>query len=181
MAGYAAFLRAINVTGRRVSSADLCSALEDTGLRDVAAFRASGNLVFSADGGSRAKITSLIETRLKDALGYEVPVFLRSAAEVRAIAADQPFPARMLEASKGKLQVVMLAERPAKAAQATVLELATDDDRLAFGKRELYWLPSSGTQRSELDFKAIGELVGASTTVRTKGTVEQIAARFFGA
>ena len=180
MPEYAAFLRGINVGGHRASGADLCSALEEAGLRDVASFRASGNLVFTAAGETRAKIASQIEERLKAALGYEVPVFLRSADEVRAIAAHAPFSAEELEASKGKLQVVMLAGRPAKPARGKVLELATTEDRLAFGDQELYWLPSSGTQESELDFKAIGKLVGTSTTVRTKGTVEQIAAKFFG-
>ena len=164
-----------------MSGADLCSALEEIGLRDVAAFRASGNVIFAADGGSQNRIASAIEERLEQALGYEVPVILRTAGEVRAIAAHQPFSAKELKSSKGKLQVVMLSRRPAKGAQRAVLELATNDDRLAFGQQELYWLPSAGTQQSELDFKAIGKLLGpTTTTVRTKGTVEQIAAKFFG-
>lgn len=180
MAAYAAFLRGINVGGHRVSGADLCSALEEAGLRDVAAFRASGNVVFTAERGSAARIASLVEERLEDSLGYEVPVLLRTADEVRSIAARQPFPPEELEASDGKLQVVMLSRPPAKSACKAVLELATDDDRLAFGEQELYWLPSGGTQQSGLDFKAIGRLLGPiTTTVRTKGTIEQIAAKFF--
>jgi hypothetical protein len=61
-----------------------------------------------------------------------------------------------------------------------VLALATDQDLLAFGKRELYWLPSGGTADSALDRKAIDALLGP-TTMRTKATVEQLAAKFFGA
>ena len=59
-----------------------------------------------------------------------------------------------------------------------MLELASDEDRLAFGERELYWLPSGGTQRSALDLKAIGALLGP-TTMRTKGTIDQLAAKYF--
>jgi hypothetical protein len=59
-----------------------------------------------------------------------------------------------------------------------VLALATEDDRLAFGERELYWLPKGGTQESALDLKTIDKLLGAST-MRTKGTVEQMTAKYF--
>ncbi len=62
--------------------------------------------------------------------------------------------------------------------RARLCSLATDQDRLAFGDRELFWLPASGTQETDLDFGAIVEALGAST-MRTKGTVEQIAAKHF--
>ena len=37
-------------------------------------------------------------------------MFLRTAKQVRAIAAHQPFPAKTVERSEGKLQVALLAE-----------------------------------------------------------------------
>ena len=52
------------------------------------------------------------------------------------------------------------------------------EDLLAFGKRELYWLPSGGTLDSELDRKTLDELLGPST-MRTMGTIEQLHAKFF--
>lgn len=56
--------------------------------------------------------------------------------------------------------------------------MTSNEDRLAFGDRELYWLPSGGILDSELDFKVIGKLLGVMTT-RTKNTVEQVAAKYF--
>jgi uncharacterized protein (DUF1697 family) len=111
-------------------------------------------------------------------LGYDVSVFLRTAGELRAIAAQDPFSQGQVERAKGKLQVAMLTRKPAPGARKSVLGLATDDDALAFGDRELYWLPSGGTQDSELDLKAIWKLLGVMT-MRTKGTVDQMAAKFF--
>jgi hypothetical protein len=81
-------------------------------------------------------------------------------------------------ASKGKLQVLVLPKQPTAAARKEVLSLATDDDGLAFGERELYWLPSGGTLESTLDRARIEKLVGP-TTSRTMGTMEQLAAKFF--
>jgi uncharacterized protein (DUF1697 family) len=169
---YAAFLRAINLgRNRRVSGAELCEIFESLGLEDVAAFRTSGNVVFAAP----RDMTGKLEAALEQKLGYDVGVFLRNEKQVRAIAEHDPFP----RARGGKLQVTLLAKKPAAGVQKKVLALATKDDRLAFGERELYWLPKAGTQTSELDSDAVAELLGAPTTMRTMGTIEQLAAKFF--
>jgi uncharacterized protein (DUF1697 family) len=171
---YAAFLRAVNLgRNRRVSGAELCAIFEELGLEGVASFRTSGNLVFDAP----RDMTAQIEKALESTLGYDVGVFLRTAEELREIASHEPFKPAEAQ-SKGKLQVSMLSAKPPAATRKQVLALATDEDRLAFGKRELYWLPSGGTMESELDRKAIDRLLGP-TTMRTKGTVEQLAAKFF--
>ena len=178
---YAAFLRGINLGKvRRVSNADLKRHFEDAGLTDVSCFRASGNVIFTAGRESEAKLRSRIETALEEALGYDVTVFLRDEKEMRAIAGLQPFPPEAVERSRGKLQVSMLPKPPAAKARETILAMATDDDPLAFGERELYWLPSGGQMESELDLNAIEKLVGP-TTRRTMGTIEQIAAKHFAA
>jgi uncharacterized protein (DUF1697 family) len=178
MSEFAAFLRGINVgSAHRVGSADLRACFEEQGLHEVGTFRTSGNVVFDGSGEAD-ELTQRIEAGLEKALGYGVAVFLRTAEEVRAIAAQQPFKASRLERSKGKLQVSLLAKKPAPGARKSVLALATDDDALAFGDRELYWLPSGGTMESDLDTKAIAGLLGVST-MRTKNTVDQMAAKFF--
>jgi uncharacterized protein (DUF1697 family) len=179
MAQYAAFLRGVNLgRNRRVSSAELRKALEDVGFEDVGTFRASGNVVFGGASGPVSKLKARVEKGLLEAIGFEIIVFLRSADEVRAIADYEPFDPTLVAKSKGKLQVLVLPERPAAKASREVLSLATDDDRLAFGEQELYWLPKSGTLESTLDRARIEKLVGP-TTARTKGTMEQLAAKFF--
>ena len=172
---YAAFLRGVNVgRNHRVSSAELKSMFEQLGAEDVATFRTSGNVVFEAP----RDMARAIEQHLEKSLGYQVTIFMRTAEELKQIAAHEPFPPNDVEAAKGKLQVSMLSKKPTAAVQKKVLAHATDQDRLAFGKRELYWLPSGGTLESELDRKAIEDLLGP-TTMRTKGTVEQLAAKYF--
>ena len=152
---------------------------EAVGLKEVATFRASGNVVFAAeDVADPNALAERIETGLGETLGYEVPVFLRTADEVAAIAAHEPFPRKLVAAFAGKLQVNLLATKPSAKATRAALALATDEDRLAIRDRELYWLPSGGQVESELDFKAIDAALGISTR-RTKGTMEQIAAKFF--
>jgi uncharacterized protein (DUF1697 family) len=178
MSRYAAFLRGMNVGGHRITSSELRSHFEAMGFSDVACFRASGNVIFSASNEPATKLVSRIERDLKGVLGYAVPTFLRTAAEVNAAAAHEPFTPAAVEASAGKLQVMLLLAKPTPTVRKQVLALATEQDQLAFGARDLYWLPSGGILDTALDLKAIGALLGVSTT-RTKGTVEQIAKKYF--
>lgn len=173
-----AFLRGMNLGGRRISNADLRSHFEALGCEEVATFRASGNVIFEADGRP-AQLTARLEAGLAEALGYEVPVFLRSADEALAIAAHEPFGAKAVEASKGKVQVALLTKAPGRAATKEALALSTDDDRLAVKGRELYWLPRGGISESELDLTSLGDALGP-TTIRTKNTIDQLAAKYLG-
>lgn len=175
MAEHAAFLRGMNVGGHRITNDELRTHLTEMGLREVATFRASGNVVFDGGSGSHLKMQQQIEKGLQAALGYAVPTFVRDSDEVLEIAAAAPIEQG---SSTGKLQVGLLAEAPSAKARNGVLALESEQDRLAFGKRELYWLPQGPMNDSELDFKAIGALLGVMTA-RTKNTIEQIAARYF--
>lgn len=175
MPKFAAFLRAVNLgPTRKISGADLRSLFEELGFEDVATFRTSGNVVFEAGREAPGKLTARIEKAIGEALGDEVPIFLRTEKEIRALAAHEPFPPKLVDASQGKLQVVLLADKP----PADVLSFGTDEDRLACGDRELYWLPNGGIRDSRLNFRSLEKLLG-STTTRTKGTIDQLAAKYF--
>ena len=168
---YAAFLRAVNLgKNRRVTNDTLKKLFEEAGADEVATFRTSGNVVFE----SSRDMARALEKHLEKALGHEMVIFLRSAKELDEIAAATPFPAKDVKRSKGKLQVVLFEKKPTAAVKKKALALGTDQDRLAFGKRELFWLPSGGYMEAELDRKTLDELLGPST-VRTKGTVDQLA------
>ena len=176
MCRYAAFLRGINVGGHRVKSTELCAVFEGMGLGDVRTLRASGNVIFAAQSEAPEELSARIEAGLRRSLGYEVATFLRTAEQIRLIAGLQPFMPAWVEASAGKLHVGMLSARPGSRARKDVLALASDQDRLAFGERELYWLPSGGMLESALDLAMIERLLGPST-MRTKGTIELIASK----
>jgi uncharacterized protein (DUF1697 family) len=174
---HVAFLRAINVGGRRASRDQLTACLESLGFENVTTFRASGNLVFDAPRQSQAALTKRIDEALTASLGYDVRAFLRTAADVRAIAAHTPFQRKIVDASGGKLQVALLAKPPSKAVRDEVLAMGTDDDRLAVDGTELYWLPSGGQMQTDLNLRAIDALVGENTR-RTQNMIREIAEKF---
>ena len=78
MSRYAAFLRAVNLgSARKAPSAKLVSAFEEAGFEDVATFRTSGNVAFSAPGRTaKAKLVEAVEAskgKLQVALLGEAP------------------------------------------------------------------------------------------------------------
>ena len=170
MATYTAFLRAINIGGRRIKGPELCAPFTEMGFENAASFRASGNVVFDA---ARKPSEARIEDGLDKALGYDVAVFLRSPKEMEELAAAEPFEAG------AKFHVMFLKSLPRAATQRDVLALSTEDDKLAFGKRELFWRPRGRMLESELDLNAVAKLIGLNT-MRTEGTVRQIAAKYLG-
>jgi uncharacterized protein (DUF1697 family) len=180
---YVAFLRGMNLGKRRIKNPELVAHFEAMGLEEVATFRASGNVVFVDPAGeSEAKLGKRVEAELDERLGYDVAVFLRSAKEVAAIAARDPFPAKAIEraaASKGKPQVILLARKPTAKARKALEQITPEGDLMAVEGRELHWLPSVGLSETDLDTKALDAALGKGTT-RTAGTIEQIAAKYCG-
>jgi uncharacterized protein (DUF1697 family) len=177
---YVAFLRGINLGNRRIKSPELVEHFEQMGLEEVATFRASGNVVFAdPSGDSEAKLQKRLEAELEQRLGYDVAVFLRSFEEVAAIAAHKPFDAKAIARSKGKPQVQLLARKPTAAARKKATALAGPDDEMRFEGRELHWLPSTGLSETEVDLKALDRVLGRGT-MRTAGTIEQIASKYCG-
>jgi uncharacterized protein (DUF1697 family) len=172
MPRYAAFLRGINVGGTRIGKDELCAPFSALGFEDVTTFRASGNVIFDAPGEPATKLAKKIEKALADELGFtKATTFIRTAAEMRALAKDDPFPREPDQ----KLHVLFCLKKPPK----SILDYATDSDHLKIGKKELYWAPEGRMTDSELDLKAVEKLIGPNT-MRTKGTVDQIAERWFG-
>ena len=179
---YAAFLRGINVGGRRVAGSDLAAAFESIdGIVDATPFLASGNIAFTDERRRQpATVESKIEDEIASVFGWESKTFLRTARAMAELAAAEPFTPAQLKASAGKHQVVILDSVPSAGERKRVLALATDDDLLELQGPNLHWLPSGGYAESDLDLDSVAGIVGVGTT-RTKNTIVRMHAKFFAA
>jgi uncharacterized protein (DUF1697 family) len=175
MAAYVAFLRGINVGGRTVTNDRFADIFAGAGLGRAQPYLSTGNVIFTRDGADPAAREELIEDVLLDALGYTVPTFVRSDAEVAAIAAHDPFPR-----ADGKLHVGLLRDAPERATVDELLALAQEDDRVAVDGRELYWHVAGRFKDSALSGSAVARVLGDGWTVRTANTVRRISAKLAG-
>src|ERR1700687_5354673 len=92
MIKYVAFLRGINVGGKKlIKMEDLRRVVESLGLKNVRTFIASGNVLFETSQTNRDALTRKIEKQLLTAFGHEVPVVLQRIDELKYILRVGPF------------------------------------------------------------------------------------------
>lgn len=160
---YAVLLRAVNVgaTGK-LPMATLRALCEAAGYEDVRTYIASGNVVLRSDQ-SEAEVKSAIEQRLADHAGKPVGVLVRSAGELAAILAANPFP----EAKPNFTVAIFLDAAPDPATLDAVRH--RDDEAIALGLREIYVTYPSGQGRSKLVIPA-----AAKGTARNMNTIAKL-------
>ncbi len=91
MTNYIALLRGINIGGHRVKMEHLRKLFQEAGVAQVRSYIQTGNIFFATDETDRAALTERIEQHLCAALGYDVPVFLRTNAELEEALQLNPF------------------------------------------------------------------------------------------
>lgn len=163
---YAALLRAVNVGGTgKLAMTDLARLCEKTGFCDVKTYIQSGNVVFTCAGKEPA-VKKAIEQALTKHMGKPVAVMIRTAGELEAAIAANPFP----KAEPNRLLVTFFDEALPKGA-VDGLE-GPDGERLAVRGRELFVHYPNGMGSSKLKVPA-GLKLG---TGRNLNTVAKLAA-----
>lgn len=91
MARSVVLLRGVNVGGSgRLAMADFRSLLGDLGATEVQTYLQSGNAVLTW-GGSTSSLQTAVGAALRERLALDVPVLVRSAAELSDVVSDCPF------------------------------------------------------------------------------------------
>ncbi|MEU8673390.1 DUF1697 domain-containing protein [Streptomyces sp. NPDC048560] len=88
---YIALLRGLNVPGRSVKMEYLRELFTGMGFESVRSYIQSGNVFFESEEEDRDVLGEVIRTALREALGYEVAVCLRTVPELEALLARDPF------------------------------------------------------------------------------------------
>jgi uncharacterized protein (DUF1697 family) len=170
MPTYVAFLRAINVGGHIVKMDRLQRLFEGNGCTDVETVIASGNVIFQSPSRGEKALAAKIARCLEDGLGYPVVTFLRTPAELSAVARRKPFD----DDSPANLYVGFLSEAPSAAAVRALRACASKVDDFRVVGREVYWLCRTSFSRSDFSGAKIEKLLGAATTLRNVTTVRRI-------
>jgi uncharacterized protein (DUF1697 family) len=172
-----AFLRAINVGGHTVTMETLRQEFEALGLKDVETFIASGNVVFTAPSGKVAALERKIEKHLHRSLGYEVRTFVRTEAEVAAIAGYKPFADDQLRSALS-LNVAFLGEALGPEAVRLLMVMRTSIDDFHVNGREMYWLCRRKQSESSFSNARFEKALGGRATFRGVKTIVKLAAKY---
>jgi uncharacterized protein (DUF1697 family) len=163
MTSYVALVRAVNVGGRKLLMADLKRIAADLGLGAPRTFIASGNLLFTS-AKSEATVNAALERALTGHMGNKVDVMVRTADELAAVVAANPF-----HKEPGDRVVAIFLDHPPPAGSSGGVKNRTDE-RIAQNGREIYVHYPSGMGRSNLRIPA-----AARGTARNMNSVAKLA------
>jgi len=164
MPAYVALLRAVNVGGTgKLPMTALAAMCVDASFEEVKTYIASGNVVFCA-AGPEAEVKAALETRLETYAGKPVGVMVRTAQEIAAVVAANPF----AECPPNWTVAIFLDTAPDADTHDTLR--GRDTEKIALGKREIYVAYGAGMSRSKLKIPA-----AAQGTARNINTITKLA------
>jgi uncharacterized protein (DUF1697 family) len=156
---------------------ELRGLFEDAGFANVETFIASGNVIFDSARRDRAKLEADIGKMLRAGLGYDVSTFIRSPAEVSAVAQHEPFGKRT--AAVG-LFVGFMAAPVTKAGCDSILAFRSDTDDFHVHGREVYWKIAGRSSDSKFSNAVLERALKCRATFRNVTTVTKLAAKYSG-
>ncbi|MCC6158160.1 MAG: DUF1697 domain-containing protein [Deltaproteobacteria bacterium] len=165
---YVALLRGINVGGKNVlPMKELARLFADAGAADVRTYIQSGNVVFRAG----AKVVATLASRVGDAIrrefGFDSPVILRSADELRLALERNPFANEDSE----RLHFMFMRDEPAPERVAKLDPHRSPPDRFAVRGREVYLHLPGGAGKSKPTNAYFDATLATIGTIRNMRTV----------
>jgi Uncharacterized protein conserved in bacteria len=177
MGRYIAFLRAINVGGRTVKMTVLRDLFEELELHNVETFIASGNVLFDSNARSAGPLEERIEGHLEQKLGYAVPTFIRTPAQLQAISTHQPASRRHRGATPhNALYVGFLKGVPSRDATSALATLQNEVDAFDVTQREIYWSFAMKLTESTVSGALLERTLAMPVTFRNITTIRRLVA-----
>jgi len=168
MTAYVVLLRAINVLGSgKLPMAQLKTICENAGFRSVRTYIASGNVVFQSPQ-KEAQVRALLQPPIAAVLGKPAGIFVRTAEEMAAVHAANPFPDKPAD----RTVAFFLNEPPPPDAHLNVSNNAGEQLRL--GLREIYVHYPDGIGQSRIKIPAA--LPGTARNMNTIAKLAELAA-----
>jgi len=172
MAKYIALLRGINVGGIVLKMEDLKRLLEYIGFTNVSTYIQSGNALFESLEVNKRKMEAEIAQEIKNKIDHEVVVIVKTAEEMRRIAAEHPLAAL---GDEKNLYVTLLSLDPAVPEIETLMETMNEVDRHEVANRAVYSYYGQGYGNSKRSNNFIEKILKVSATTRNWATIQKLA------
>ncbi|HYO60908.1 MAG TPA: DUF1697 domain-containing protein, partial [Actinomycetota bacterium] len=141
------------------------------GFDDVSTFIASGNVIFRTSGRA-SEMEAAAEAALRDALGFEVVTFVRTAPAISRVVGASPF-----ADADDSTHVGFLKKAPGAAVRSALDALGNDSDSVTATGKEVYWLARSGMGRATISGATIEKKLGQPTTFRSLKMLKRLDAK----
>jgi len=170
MPTFVALLRGVNVGGNILKMDRLRELCAKLGAKNARTYVQSGNIVFEAQG-SASHWEAKLEKTLAGESRLPVSVIVRSAAEMSAVLAGNPF-LKEKAIDTARLAVTFLQHAPAKPALAALAGLKIGSERFHCAGKEIYLHCPDGFANAKL--YTLDKVLSQKTTTRNWNTVTKL-------
>ena len=171
---YVALLRGINLgSNRQLAMPQLRDLVRSMGYPDARTYIQSGNVLLRSERGA-SDIADELKRAIAERFNLDVPVLVRTADELAAVVAGNPFPQAAADGSR--FYAVFLDRDPPQERIAAIDVAAAEPDRFALGDRVIYAWYRGGLRASKLAPAISDRRLGVTTTARNWNTVTKLLA-----
>ena len=172
-ATHLALFRGINVGGKnKLSMSDLVQLFVDAGCSNVRTYIQSGNVVFDVNPELAQEVPGVIGSKILERFGYQVPVLVRTAAQMHEVARANPF----LDAGAAveALHVMFLSGVPAPDLVRDLDPERSRPDAFVVRGQEVYLSLPNGVARTKLTNDYFDSKLSTTSTARNWKTVVRL-------
>lgn len=159
--------------GQRIRTVDLLEIGRQAGVRPLRTVLSTGNLIFDSDAGTDEAERAL-EAALLSAFGKPIPVFVRSAVDLGALVAANPFPDETAT-DPARVAVRIMRRNPAAPSLQRMIAACGPAERFAHRDRAL-WLATPDQLSSTALLRAVGAKWAGEGTFRSASALAKIIA-----
>ncbi|MFC2139270.1 DUF1697 domain-containing protein [Bacteroidota bacterium] len=172
MINYIAFLRGINVGGKKIIKMDdLTEAFNSLGFANVKTYIQTGNITFSAKTDDILLLTKKIEKKLSQKAGSEIAVMIRTLAEIENFVKLDPF---KKSAEETKKYITFLHTSPAKHPELPLVSGKKDIEVFRVINNDVFSLGFPYKDRFGFPNNFIEKEFGTAATTRNWNTILKI-------
>lgn len=174
MTTYISILRGINVGGhRKIIMAELRKMYEQLGFCQVKSYIQSGNVVFESDKKmSSHELELLLEKRIMEVFGHEVPVLIRTSEEWDMAIKANPF--LIEETNTDKLFITFLSQLPSSELKEELSSMDFSPDQLEIIDKCVYLLCERKYHETKMTHSLIERKLKVKATARNWKTTMKL-------
>ncbi|MFN8283904.1 MAG: DUF1697 domain-containing protein [Chitinophagales bacterium] len=173
MVTFICILRGINVSGKnKILMQDLKALFESMSFKNVKTYIQSGNVVF--DAKSTKNLETIIQQKIKEQYGFDVPVIIRTVDEITSILKQNPY-LKQKNIELDKLHITFLSEQPSKENLTKINTYNFEPDVFEIIGNDVYLHCPNGYGNTKLSNTFFENKLKVTATTRNWKTVNEIA------
>ncbi|PRX56477.1 DUF1697 domain-containing protein [Flagellimonas meridianipacifica] len=172
MKKHIALLRGINVGGhKKIKMAELREVLSCNGFQEVQTYIQSGNIIFQTKSQTSLELAKKIKQLIEDKFGFQVPVLVITAGELRNLLDNNPFAEKP---EKNLMFFTLLKTTPDSEKVSDFKKYQFENENFHFTENCVYLSFSDNYRNSKLNNNFIENKLGVEATTRNLKTMEKL-------